>query len=81
MIQQSRFLLEYVILTKKEYALWGSPLIVRLLALGLFLVAAFVAFGDVLIAYANSTPHNFLNSLGHNIRNIATNITDWFGIF
>ncbi|MEO9826983.1 MAG: hypothetical protein ABJF50_21495 [Paracoccaceae bacterium] len=56
-------------------------MIVRLLALGLFLVAAFVAFGDVLIAYANSTPHNFLNSLGHNIRNIATNITDWFGIF
>lgn len=60
---------------------WGAALIVRLIALAVFLLAAIMVFGDILIAHANTSPDSFLNGVAQKIKDTAKDITAWFGFF
>lgn len=53
----------------------------RIISLVLFLIVAFLVFGDVLIAHANSSPQTFLNDVGRSIGESVAGIKEWFGIY
>jgi hypothetical protein len=51
-----------------------------LLALAVFLLAAFMVFGDALITYANLSPNNYLSTAAQAIKNVALEVTAWLGL-
>ena len=53
---------------------------VRLVSLAVFALAAFIAFGDVLISHAHSSPETFINDVGRSFGNAVTSVAGWFGL-
>lgn len=53
----------------------------RIISLVVFLIAAFLVFGDVLVAHANSSPQTFLSDVGRSIGESVAGVKEWFGIY
>lgn len=51
---------------------------VRMVSLAVFLLAAFIAFGDILIAHAHSSPQTFLTDIGRSIGDAVEGVVAWF---
>lgn len=63
--------------------LWGAIMNLRLLSAGIFLLAAYLAFGDFLLASTRSSPKTFVENvasgIGGAIMGLATRVELFFG--
>lgn len=75
--------MELVLIDALSARFWGAIVNLRLISVGIFLLAGYLAFGDFLVASTRSSPDTFVanvaSGIGGAIMGIATRVELFFG--